>query len=429
MKIACICNMNNMMFTLSRFLIDRGYDVHLFELKDEPFSLSSDSYDNKYESYSTKLQFNRDSFFDSDDADLQLLHGFDFYIGTDIAPAILAKIGISLDLFIPHGSDIYSYPFFTTRDHSVNKVWWMKSRKYIAEIQHLGIEACNTILFPDEYDIHFPYKDKLRFSGKYLNTSIPMVYHPQYEANVNQEAKIKLPHFNFFKEIRDTSDFMIFSHTRQNGVIKNEALKVHEKGNDKLIRGFNEFVKSNQAKNPKLILFEYGMDIEFSKNLVEELELQNHIVWAKKMDRKEIMMGIMMSDLGAGEFQNSWLTCGVVNEIISAKKPLLHFRDDKLYQDEYPELYPLLNAFSTEEISNQLTSAYSNLSELQNQSRKALIWLEEFSVKTPIELVTSLIEESKKKSVNSQLIRQSKKISRRINSKVMRSRLKAKLFG
>ena len=210
MRVACLCNMNNMMFTLSRFLRDIGYEVHLFELKDEPFSLESDSYIKDFESYSTELTFNRDDFFDADDSAFEALKGYDFYIGVDIAPAILAKLGITLDLFVPHGSDIYAYPFAAEGTPSANKIWWTKSKKYIAQMQQLGIEKCPTIIFPDEYDIHFPYKDKLKFSGVYFNHAIPMVYHPQYQDNIDESLLSELIHFSFFKDIRDQSDFIVF---------------------------------------------------------------------------------------------------------------------------------------------------------------------------------------------------------------------------
>ena len=47
MRIACIGNMNNMMFTLCRYLRDNGYDANLFCFKDEAvnFLPGTDSFD------------------------------------------------------------------------------------------------------------------------------------------------------------------------------------------------------------------------------------------------------------------------------------------------------------------------------------------------------------------------------------------------
>ena len=171
------------------------------------------------------------------------------------------------------------------------------------------------------------------------------------------------------------------------------------------------------------------MNIKFSKDLIKELNLEDHVIWAPKMDRKEIMMGIMIADIGAGQFQNSWLTCGAVNEIISAKKPLLHYRQDELYADEYPWLYPLLNASTAQEITSQLSFAYSNPSKLDEISTSALQWLEDFSVKKPIDKIIEFIEERKVHEVDKEMILKSKSISKKIKSELLRLRIKAKLFG
>ena len=115
MKIACICNMNNMMFILCRYLRDAGYDAQLFTLADEPahFNPASDSYDDEYLTYYHPFPFTKSTIYKPES--IQLLHkklkDFDFFIGSDMAPAILAMIGLRLDVFVPHGSDIYDFPF------------------------------------------------------------------------------------------------------------------------------------------------------------------------------------------------------------------------------------------------------------------------------------------------------------------------------
>jgi len=255
-----------------------------------------------------------------------------------------------------------------------------------------------------------------------------MVYHPQYQVKIDKTILQKLKHYNFFKEIKEKSDFIVFFHGRQNGIFEEEEFKVYEKGNDKLIKGFHDFIKLGLARNPTLVLFEYGMNIKFSKDLIKELGIEKHVIWAPKMDRKEIMMGIKFADVGAGQFQNSWLTCGAVNEIISAKRPLLHYRKDELYLDEYPWLYPLLNAYTVEEITEQLSFAYSNPSKLNEMSTTAFKWLEEFTVKKPVDKIVELIENRTVNEVDNIMIQKSKAISRKIKSKVLQSKIKEKVF-
>jgi len=178
MRIACVANINNMMFILCRYLRDEGFDAELITLADEPphFSPSADSYSDDYLTYYTVLPYTKSTIYSPEAvADISSqLDGFDFYIGSDIAPALLALIGKKLDVFIPHGSDIYALPFEIERPLKTNKVWWLREKTTLRKFQEVGIRYTETILFPDEYDIHFPFKHKLKTGANYHNTSGPM---------------------------------------------------------------------------------------------------------------------------------------------------------------------------------------------------------------------------------------------------------------
>ena len=45
------------------------------------------------------------------------------------------------------------------------------------------------------------------------------------------------------------------------------------------------------------------------------------------------MVGISLSDLVAGEFNNSWFTYGVVFEAMAMGKPIIHHRNDSIYKN------------------------------------------------------------------------------------------------
>jgi hypothetical protein len=103
MKIACIGNYNNMLFSVARYL----RDLHLYHFhKSEPthFHPHADSYLSqeeldkfvfKLESiHFFSLKFN--SYFKN------IFSKYDFLIGSDWAPAIAERTGRKLDIFIPH---------------------------------------------------------------------------------------------------------------------------------------------------------------------------------------------------------------------------------------------------------------------------------------------------------------------------------------
>ncbi|MBL4635548.1 MAG: hypothetical protein JKY56_16935 [Kofleriaceae bacterium] len=315
------------------------------------------------------------------------LADFDFFIGTDLAPTITTLIGKKLDVFIPHGSDIYDLPFEKKRGKGTNKVWWLSEKETLSKLQKIGIEQCKTILFPDEYEIHFPYKNKLKTTAQYHNTSGPMVYIPQY-ANLEKNPQIKsLQWYPFFKKLREENDLIIFSHSRHNGFDLSPNMAIHQKGNDILIEGFAHYIKANPSIKAKLIFFDYGMNVQASKELISALEIDENIVWMPLMPRKEIMLGLNMADISCGQFDNSWLTCGVVNETLASNIPLLHYREDELYEGDYEDLYPLLNAKTSEDIHERLTAFIAEKESYNQLAKQGSKWLKKYTVDNPLRII------------------------------------------
>lgn len=383
--------MNHMMYSTCRYLIDLGYDCSLFLLKDELFLPQDDSYSSDYKNYTYSLDIDRISI-DKDCAEIaDQLSSYNFLIGSDIAPAIMTRIGRVLDIFVPHGSDMYRFPFLYKKRKNQDGVWWLTCQKLFSFLQRTNIEKIPVILFPDEYDIQFPYKNKLNISGISYNFSAPMLYHHQYQKQGQLEHLKNLDFYDFFKKIRDQHAFIVFSHSRQNGKIEEEANFLEDKGNFVLIEGFANFIKSNDI-NAVLILFEYGSDVGASKRLVTELEIDEYVIWCPKMKRKDIMFGLKQADVGCGQFVHSWLTCGVVNETLATGTPLLHYRQDELYLNDYDELYPILNANSPEAVSQQLQKAYENKELMKTYGDKGIEWLEKNSVNKAISVIRETIE-------------------------------------
>lgn len=402
MKIACICNMNNMMFILCRYLRDAGFDAHLFAMPDEPshFHPEADSYEDSYKTYFYPFKFTRSTLYKKESV-LELkreLGDFDFLIGSDIAPAVLTLIGRKLDVFIPHGSDIYALPFQQKRPKKTDRVWWQREIGTLSRLQALGIREIDHILFPDEYDIHFPFKNKLKTKAKYYNTSGPMVYINQYEDLEGRYQEFKLSHADEFKQIRSETPLMVFSHSRHNGFDLTGKMAVHDKGNDHLIKGFSQFIKES-AIDARLVLFDYGINTKASKDLIKSLAIEANVKWMPLMDRKEIMYGLILSDISCGQFKNSWLTCGVVNESLAANKPLLHYRKDDLYTAEYSNLYPLMNANTPEEIASSLFSFVANRDHYRDEASQGSAWLYEQAVKNPLTIITGAVESKEKNSL------------------------------
>jgi hypothetical protein len=432
MRVACLANLNNMMFILCRYLREAGIDAHLITLSDEPahFSPGSDSYNDDYLKYYRVLPITKSTLYRTESIQIlkKELVDFDFFVGTDIAPTIVTLIGKSLDVFIPHGSDIYDLPFRKTRKKGTNKVWWLSEKETLSKLQNIGISQTKTILFPDEYDIHFPFKNKLKTVAEYHNTSGPMVFIPQYEDLENKPEIKNLEWYPFFKNLRDENELIIFSHSRHNGFNLSADMAIHQKGNNILIEGVASFVKTHPKVKTKLIFFEYGMDVEASKELIKAHDIGDYIVWMPLMQRKEIMLGLNMADISCGQFDNSWLTCGVVNETLASNIPLLHYREDALYNKEYETLYPLMNAKTAADITERLEVFLADKDNQNKRAKQGAAWLKKYTVDNPLRIIQEQFDSNAETTLSATELKKVKSILKkhRTKDKVYRAQGKIK---
>ena len=396
-KIAFVCNMNHMMFTLCRYMLDEGFDCHLFVFKDEAkhFLPDADCFDDSYFAYTTILNHKKEDFFLDDLTNTSsILKRYDFFIGTDLAPAFLYACGIRLDIFIPHGTDIFKIPFDSEvkRPSVVNRTWWLKSLFFNSKLQLAGINVTPTIIIDDEYN-RFGYKNKLNPSINYISASPPMLYAPQYEKFEERNFE-KLKSAKTFNELRAKYLLIIFSQSRHFWGNKDWEAKGNGKGNDVLIRGFAKFLHENNFPNACLVLYTYGANVENSKALIKELSIEENVVWMPVSDRKEIMFGLNISDIACGEFYRSWYFCGTVNEALFLNKPLIHFRDD--IGQIRTNGYPVINVRNEIDISVYLKKFYNDRSVFIDQASKGKNWIIQFSVEPIVKIIKDLIQDKLK---------------------------------
>lgn len=397
MKIACIGNMNNALFCLTRYLRDEGYDAHLLYLDGEPehFHPDTDSYNDLHKLYTHKLSWSKKPsilYHTSKHKILSDISGFDFFIACDISIAYLAKAGVNTNLFIPYGSDIHTIPHLNIFEHPWKK--WHKmyalrhyQRKAIKNAGVISLETSNP-------DFEKQFVDPLKISHKRIYTTCPFIYYPQYENGEMEEYAPKSPLYPKFLKIREAHDIVIFHHSRQEWRAdgKMEVQKhVWTKGNDILIRGFAEFVINNPSVKSALIMFEYGSQVESSKNLIKELGITERVFWFPKSYRKDIMLGIQQSDLGVGELGLSWYTYGTIIEYMALGIPVIHKRDDSLYSAAGKELYPMINANTPFDIQGSLENAINHPQQCKQIGSMAKEWFIKNLIEKPLNQYTDLI--------------------------------------
>ena len=396
MKIACIGNMNNAFFSLTRYLRDQGLDAHLLTLSSEPvhFSPEADSYTDEYKKYTHALNWSRlpTTFSLTKKKDiLDAIKGYDFIIACDAAPAYLARVGRKVDLFIPYGSDIHTLPHFNLFD-----VPWQRAHRYyqISKYQRKAIKNTRIMsLESTNPEFETQFVNTVPMDGRRLNVTCPFIYYPQYENGEMEAYAGKSDLFARFKNVREAHDLVVFQHSRQEW-IENGGLEVAphvwSKGNDKLIRGFASFTKNYPQVKSALILFEYGGCVNKSKELIDKLGIKSKVSWFPISYRKDIMLCISMIDVGVGELGISWFSYGTILEFMALRKPVMHFRDDRAYAEKI--LYPMINASTDEQVFEGIVNIYSSKKESADIGDGGYHWLKENAIEKPLQEYIALIK-------------------------------------
>ncbi|MDE6958567.1 MAG: hypothetical protein K2O80_03305, partial [Helicobacter apodemus] len=193
---------------------------------------------------------------------------------------------------------------------------------------------------------------------------------------------------DFYSLTKDTQ-FVVFHHARHSWKsVREEGRLVADKCNDRVLQAFAAFVKDNKKYKPKLLTFEYGSDINASKQMVEELGIQNYVQWLPIMNRKDIMVGLYYASCATGQFHIGCIGGGVQSEALVASVPLIHYVNPLKYN--LKEIYPFVQAKEIGEIQRGFESCFKNPKKNQDKANEALKWMQKemsFAVNTICELI------------------------------------------
>jgi len=346
-RIALICNMNNMFSSVCKYLLDRGYDAHLFQYSTHPphFDALADSFGNSLNGKVHVIDWtlpNQVDTYSSGKIKKQLAD-FDFIIACGTTPAFLSKAGIIIDLFMPYGSDIYLYPFF---QFSYNPINFIKRLRF-QYFQRKGIRNSKALVMEKQVDWVEAKAKSLNIKGRRIFTSIPMVHLPTY-ANITPSELGMLKFYSTYERIRNNYELVVFHHSRHSW--KKPHDKFELKGNDILFKGFANFLKKHPDLKGCIITLEYGNEVAESKKLIHDLNIEENVFWLPLQDRKELMMGVSLCDIVVGELYNSFNLYGVTTEALQMGKPVMQKRIDDDFIRDYSSLHPIIYADSIENV-------------------------------------------------------------------------------
>lgn len=390
-RVLVIGNMNNNGFPLVRYLRDRGYDAHLYCLKNEPehFDPSNDTFTEDHKDYIKKISWSNypsDYAATSASSVRSTVEGFDFIICSGAAPAYLNKANISPDIFVPYGSDFYYLPFHIDKRTSLLK----RLKSYmLAKSQKKGIERVRYLFIQYSNDGFEGVLKKFQLKGKRIATNFPFIYTPEFNQDNLKNIITKSEHYNLFNNVRQSTDFMLMHHGRHAWKVDHSSIQY--KGTDNIVNAFARFVKEVNSK-AKMVLFKYGADVDATIELVKELGIEQNIVWVSKMSRKEILLGISLSNVVIGEVGHPWVTYGAVVEAKAMGVPLIMNRNDEELEKLYDEFYPVQQASNEDEVFNSMVNYYKDPELAKRDGQKCKDWFMKYVVEEPLKIYADIID-------------------------------------
>jgi hypothetical protein len=398
MKVACIGNMNNIFFSLVRFLRDKGYEADLILTSEQNHFLpENDSF--RIDEYNWIKEIKKFPWPSEEETKFTLLDKFflkqfmgkyDFLIGCGYAPGMLNYLDLKLNMFIPYGSDYYLVPFRNSRTYGRNRYY-----NEFGTYQKQGIINSDLVIL-DHVPLIEEKIGEINLKGLRVKSVVPSIYTNDFNPKTIPGFFDKSALYPQLRKLRDENDFIVLQQVRQTWITNRDGIT--NKGNDRLIRGYSEFLKKNKGIKSKLILFEYGDDVKGSKDLISGLNMDSSVVWLPLSPRKEIMVAIYFADVCVGELHDSFLLYGAVGEYLSMGKPFIHSCVWDDFKPYYNTSYPINYANSAEGVLEHLTYLFHNPERAKEIGVQGYNWFIENAINKPLELIMTTIETSRSKS-------------------------------
>jgi len=364
--IAFIGNMNNNHSVLMRYLADEGIATELLLFSDEAahFSPYSDGCSSENRNYNIRQLGwgSRENWFhESIYAIGSDLAHYKRLIGTDKAPAYCHRVGRRLDVFIPHGSDLFLMPnYYLT---------WPSSQLQALHISHhmkAGICESSLVHICDSNALHNALSDLNISSKRLLNDMLPLIYHKSVDVGARD-----IPLHARFLQIRDECDIMLISNIRHVWGPRYRN-NLNNKGNDLLIHALKRLSMLYPGLRFKVVCFEYGPSVANSKRLISELNLDQVFEWFPCVPRADFIFALAICDAVCGELVYDWIQSSSICEALVTSKPYLGKRNNSSYSG-FTDLYFMINAYNCD-VAEVMADYIRNKQYYDSKAANGLNW-------------------------------------------------------
>jgi len=380
-KIALVDNMNNNFFAFARYLRDEGVNAHLYKVSNRKiphFEPEADTFvdiSNEKWIHNFPLEVNNKGWlFFSKRKVYNEFKNYKIIISCGLCNAFLLRGGVKVDIIMPYGSDLYDLPFRNVKLSFsldfIRSFLWYHQGKY----QRESFLKASLVIANPNYNLYREPLNKLEL--QICNFGIPMVYNKE---NLENDKNMKL--WGFIKN----HDFIVFNHSRQywRSNIKEDNISEFDKygglkRNDKLIKAFARFIKVTRLKSPILVLFEYGIDVESSKQLITELGINKYVKWMPTLPRKYILYGLSKATFSANAFRENIVDIGGVCYESMAVGTTLINNCIEVIKDKKYKFYnaPIVHALSEDDILNIFIDYEKNPKKYKEIGKKSKEWFD-----------------------------------------------------
>lgn len=188
------------------------------------------------------------------------------------------------------------------------------------------------------------------------------------------------------------ADLLLFHPTRHDWV---EGTGYADKGNDLLL---NAFIKLITQKGFRLgmVCCEWGNNVEQSKTLLEKYKVANHVKWVKPLGIVGYTRMCKASHIVADQFKLGAFG-GVTFKALAAGAPVMIFINNDRILQQYPEVPPVLNCSTEQDIFDELSHWYKNIDSLADRGALGRAWMKKYhnksnTINTQINVFKTLIK-------------------------------------
>ena len=398
-RVAIVGNQNNVGFAMMRYFRDLGMDAHLLTFKSDSagqaghFHPRNDTWDWSRWSPFVKFTGISDDFTTGVSCPIGWTYwaflrvgeflgvcgrpsrpisvrklraefdGFEFVIGSGIAPALFARMGRKLDIFWPYSQGVEHIQGVPRRGP---RKWYGRLFLLVAwrvrSNQAKGIREAGKVICGPE-----PETEKV-LSG--IRDDLIIKFAPMvYEEEKKPGEPVEFEGGRVMVEAREKSELLLFSATRQFWSLKR---------NDLFLREFSKIARRKSPGSIGLVLSEYGPDLSRAKELVQELEVEGMVWWLPKTGRREVRFFSQLADIVVGEFSaGATIWGGTGWEALLDGKPLMQGFEWKPGEFEVitgvPEP-PMLGVSAWSEIASILDWALNHPAALEDVGVAAGDW-------------------------------------------------------